>query len=91
MTARSPLHNQNQTGSVAATARHMADAVGYLRRVAMEAGLRRIAGKLANVRTNLLNVSAGVSENEEDDHPKRDAGAPTQSTGEEGDGKRKVF
>lgn len=40
------------------TAKHMADAVSYLMRVATEAGLRSIAAKLANVRTSLLNMAA---------------------------------
>jgi hypothetical protein len=47
---------------VGVTARHMADAVEFLTRVALEAGLSRIAGKLTNIRTNLLNVAAGEPE-----------------------------
>jgi DhnA family fructose-bisphosphate aldolase class Ia len=39
------------------TAHHMADAVGYLMRVAAEAGLQTIVIKLANVRANLLNLA----------------------------------
>jgi hypothetical protein len=55
----SPLPSEPEGGSVTMTARHMADAVGYLTRVANDAGLRSIAGKLTNVRTSLLKVMAG--------------------------------
>jgi hypothetical protein len=51
---------------VTVTARHMADAVGYLTRVADTAGLRGIAGKLTNVRTSLLRV---VTVGSEEDGP----------------------
>jgi hypothetical protein len=44
------------------TAHHMADAVGYLMRVAAEAGLQTIVIKLANVRANLLNLATPPSE-----------------------------
>ncbi|RKE65939.1 hypothetical protein DFP91_5508 [Pseudorhodoplanes sinuspersici] len=50
---------------VGTTARRMADAVEFLTRVALEAGLCRVAGKLVNVRTNLMNIAAGKPE--EDD------------------------
>ena len=40
-----------------ATAHNMADAVGYLMRVAADAGLQNIAVKLANIRANLLNLA----------------------------------
>jgi hypothetical protein len=40
------------------TVHHMADAVGYLMRVAAEAGLQTIVVKLANVRANLLNLAS---------------------------------
>jgi len=39
------------------TAHHMADAVGYLMRVAADAGLQTIVVKLANVRANLLTLA----------------------------------
>lgn len=38
------------------TARHMADAISYLMRVAVEAKLHDIARKLADVRDSLLNI-----------------------------------
>jgi hypothetical protein len=41
----------------ASTAHHMADAVGYLMRVAADAGLQTIVVKLANVRANLLTLA----------------------------------
>lgn len=53
---------RDKSASVTVTARHMADAVEYLARVAREAGLRRIACRLTNVQANLLNVAAGVPE-----------------------------
>jgi hypothetical protein len=62
MRATSPLPTETENGSVTVTARHMADAVGYLTRVATNAGLRGIAGKLTNVRTSLLKVVAIGSE-----------------------------
>ncbi|MGE0565636.1 MAG: hypothetical protein AB7O50_14090 [Pseudolabrys sp.] len=42
----------------------MADAVGYLTRVASESGLVSIAGKLGHVRQSLLRVANGDSEDE---------------------------
>jgi hypothetical protein len=42
---------------VAITARHMADAIGFLTRVATEAGLRNIAVKLGSIRINLLTIA----------------------------------
>jgi hypothetical protein len=39
------------------TAHHMADAVGYLMRVAADAGLQTIVVKLANIRANLLTLA----------------------------------
>jgi hypothetical protein len=62
MRANSPHRNETEEGSVTVTARHMADAVGYLTRVADNAGLRGIAGKLTNVRTSLLRVVTVGSE-----------------------------
>ncbi len=62
MAALSPLPGETEDGSVTVTARHMADAVGYLTRVAANAGLRGIAGKLTNVRTSLLKVAADGAE-----------------------------
>jgi|CXWL01.1.fsa_nt_gi hypothetical protein len=50
--------------STITTARHMADAVGYLTRVASESGLLAIAGKLGHVRQSLLRVASGDSEDE---------------------------
>jgi hypothetical protein len=44
--------------SVAATTRNMADAVGYLSRVAAEAQLGNIARRLANIRVGLLTLAA---------------------------------
>ena len=49
---------------------HMADAVGYLTRVANNAGLRGIAGKLTNVRTSLLKV---VADGADEDDPAESA------------------
>jgi hypothetical protein len=58
-------HSQLSTDaepSAATTAHHMADAVGYLMRVAAEAGLQTIAIKLAHVRANLLTLASAQSE-----------------------------
>jgi hypothetical protein len=66
MRATSPLPGETGDGSVAMTARHMADAVGYLTRVAKNAGLRGIAGKLTHVRTSLLKVVADGAEEDGD-------------------------
>ena len=41
----------------ATTAHNMADAVGYLMRVAADAGLQTIVVKLANIRANLLSLA----------------------------------
>jgi hypothetical protein len=90
MPAHQQFPEEARATSVATTARHMADAVGYLRRVAIEAGLPRIAGKLAVVRTNLLNVSAGASEDDDPDRAEDDAGALGPPGGGEGDAERKV-
>ena len=65
MPASSPLPSEPDDGSVTVTARHMADAVGYLTSVANNAGLRGIAGKLTNVRTSLLKVMAGGADADE--------------------------
>ncbi len=65
MRATPSLPTETEDGSVTMTARHMADAVGYLTRVANNAGLRGIAGKLTHVRTSLLKVVAAGAE--EDD------------------------
>ena len=77
MRATSPLPSEPDDGSV--TARHMADAVGYLTRVANNAGLRGIAGKLTNVRTSLLKVVAGDAD--EDDPAESAARSETRSSG----------
>lgn len=63
---RSALQNPNKHRgrSTMTTARHMADAVGYLTRVASESGLVSIAGKLGHVRQSLLRVANGDSEDE---------------------------
>jgi hypothetical protein len=45
--------------SAVTTAHHMADALSFLMRVATEAGLRNVAAKLANVRSNLLDLTTG--------------------------------
>jgi len=55
--ARQQLKHKEDVSAVA-TARHMADAVDFLTRVAREAGLRGIALKLARIRSNLLTVAA---------------------------------
>jgi hypothetical protein len=65
MPATSPWSSEPDDGSVTVTARHMADAVGYLTRVANNAGLRGIAGKLTNVRTSLLKVVEGGADEDE--------------------------
>ena len=44
------------------TAHNMADAVGYLMRVAADAGLQNIVVKLANIRANLLNLANAQSQ-----------------------------
>lgn len=59
---QSPAKQRGQ--STITTARHMADAVGYLTRVASDSGLVVIAGKLGNVRQSLLRVASGDSEDE---------------------------
>lgn len=46
----------------AVTAHNMADAVGYLMRVAAEAGLQAIVLKLANIRANLLNLASAQAQ-----------------------------
>jgi hypothetical protein len=62
--------------SVAITARHMADAIGFLTRVATEAGLRNIAVKLGSVRANLLIIATRPPEKGDDasgqDRPEQD-------------------
>lgn len=55
---------------VVVTARRMADAIDYLIRVARDAGLWGVAGKLGVIRINLLKVAAGEPEEQAD---KRDA------------------
>jgi hypothetical protein len=50
----SPLRRVAPNPSVEATAHHMADAIGFLMRVADEAGLRNIVVRLAGVRASLL-------------------------------------
>ncbi len=62
------------TESVEITARHMADAIGFLMRVAVEAGLRGIALELAGVRANLLtaglrNLAANKGDDNADSMP----------------------
>lgn len=58
------LRGAKYPASPAKTARHMADAVEFLTRVAKDAGLRRIAVKLARVRTSLLRVAAAKHQSE---------------------------
>jgi hypothetical protein len=48
---------QDAPASTATTAHHMADAIGFLMRVAAEAGMRNIVVKLAGIRANLLTLS----------------------------------
>ena len=50
----SPLRPAVPNPSVETTAHHMADAIGFLMRVATDAGLRNIAVKLAGVQASLL-------------------------------------
>ena len=52
-----------------ATAHNMADAVGYLMRVAADAGLQNIAVKLANIRANLLNLANAQAQAGDVAHP----------------------
>jgi hypothetical protein len=63
----------------ATTAHNMADAVGYLMRVAADAGLQTIVVKLANIRANLLNLanarSEGADTEESVPHEKSDRGS----------------
>ena len=63
----------------ATTAHNMADAVGYLMRVAADAGLQTIVVKLANIRANLLHLASACSQagNAEETvpHGKRDRGS----------------
>jgi len=77
MRATSPRPPEGEDGSVTVTARHMADAVSYLTRVANDAGLPGIAGKLTNVRTSLLEVVAAGAE--------QDDSATTDSAGRKAD------
>jgi hypothetical protein len=82
MRATSPVPSEAEIGSVTTTARHMADAVGYLTRVANNAGLRGIAVKLTGVRTSLLKV---VDAGAEDDGPAKTARvSDTSSKDDEG-------
>jgi hypothetical protein len=50
-------HLPSDAARSASTAHNMADAVGYLMRVAADAGLQTIVVKLANIRANLLNLA----------------------------------
>lgn len=43
--------------SLRTTTRNMADAVSYLRRVAIDAGLKKTAVRLTSIRTSLLRMS----------------------------------
>jgi hypothetical protein len=62
--------------SAVSTAHHMADALSFLMRVATEAGLRNVAAKLANVRSNLLDLT--VNQTDEDGDPTvEDTSAPS--------------
>ena len=74
----------DQHGSPASTAHQMADAVGYLMRVAAEAGLPAIVVKLANIRANLLSLANAQSPENGADTPEgeTDEGNPQGSTHE---------
>jgi hypothetical protein len=50
----SPSRREVSNPSVETTAHHMADAIGFLMRVATEAGLQNIAVRLGGVRDSLL-------------------------------------
>jgi hypothetical protein len=54
MRSPSPLRKGARDPSVETTALHMADAIGFLMRVAADAGLGNIEVKLAGVRASLL-------------------------------------
>jgi len=66
----SPSRREASNPSVETTAHHMADAIGFLMRVATEAGLQNIAVRLGGVRDSLLAsdhrevVETGLVENE---------------------------
>ena len=51
---------RNTVGDSVTTASHMAEALGYLARVALDAGMKRIAVKLIMVRTELLMLANGT-------------------------------
>ena len=55
----SPLRREAPSPSVETTALHMADALGFLVRVASDAGLGNIAVRLAGVRASLLATEGG--------------------------------
>jgi hypothetical protein len=63
----------------ATTAHNMADAVGYLMRVAADAGLQTIVVKLANIRANLLHLASARAQAGEAEeairHDKNDRGS----------------
>jgi hypothetical protein len=73
-----PLPKNTENSSVVTMAHHMADAVGYLMRVATEAGLLGIASKLAGVRASLLGIVAGGSEDDGPARTESNAGSPSQ-------------
>ena len=52
--------DRNTVGGLVTTASHMAEALGYLARVAVDAGMRRVAVKLITVRTELLVLASGT-------------------------------
>ena len=85
MRASSPRSPESEDGSVTVTARHMADAVGYLTRVANDAGLPGIAGKLTHVRTSLLEVVAAGAEHDDAVDISTDSAGATQPDGDEND------
>jgi hypothetical protein len=67
-------HITPDSRSAASTAHHMADAVGYLMRVAAEAGLPTIVGKLANIRANLLSLASTEAPDTGADNSQRESG-----------------
>jgi len=89
MRATPSLPKDTEHSSVIMTARHMADAVGYLTRVANNAGLCGIAGKLTSVRSSLLKVVAGDPEDDDPAEIETISGASGQTIdGERDDGRK---
>jgi hypothetical protein len=75
MRKQSPATDQT---SLRITTRNMADAVSYLRRVAIKAGLKETAIRLASIRTSLLKMSYG------DQRKRKQSGQRTVNGGSHG-------